>query len=164
METTEDQLPEQAPHQEHSMVLTQEAQYYLQQAGKWAKFLGIMGFIGCGFLLLAAVFAGSLIGLMTKFSPTPNPALAIMGPTLGIVYFLMAVLFFFVNYNLFLFGSRVQQGVAYINNEMVTGALGKLKSFFKIKGIILIVVLSIYLLIIVCVIIAGVGAATMMQH
>jgi hypothetical protein len=35
---------------ESQIILTEEAQYYLQKAGQWAYFLGIVGFVLAGIL------------------------------------------------------------------------------------------------------------------
>jgi hypothetical protein len=165
METTEPEVqPVPQPENEPTMVLSQEAQYYLQQAGKWANFIAIMGFIGCGFILLAALFAGTFLAAVSRFSPAPNPALTMMGPLIGCIYFVVGLICFFINLKLYQFGSRVKRGVAFIDSSMITSGLGKLQSYFKIKGIILIVVISIYLLVIIGVVIAGVGAASMMHQ
>ena len=37
---------------EPSLTLNNEAKAYLREAGKWASFLGILGFISCGILLI----------------------------------------------------------------------------------------------------------------
>ncbi|MES2279176.1 MAG: DUF5362 family protein [Bacteroidota bacterium] len=161
METTE---PEVQPTPEHEpvMVLNQEAQYYLQQAGKWASFLGIMGFIGSGLILLVAIFAGTLLSTISKFSPSPSP-LTMMGPAIGVIYFIIAGIMFYINLNLYQFGTRIKSGIAFGDNRILTSSFDKLRSFFKIKGIILIVVISFYLLALIAVVIAGVGAASMMR-
>lgn len=159
--TTETESPEE--YHEPDMVLSTQAQYDLQQAGKWAKFIAIMGFIGCGFILLVAMFAGTFLSYMSRFSPQPTP-LTMMGPVIGVLYFIIAVVVFFINYNLYLFGARVKKGVAFINNEMVTSGLSKLNTYLKIKGIILIIVLVFYALAIIVGIVAGIGAAAMLHR
>jgi hypothetical protein len=55
---TNDAIEQTAP--EPGIVLTLEAQGYLVEAGKWAYFLGIMGFIATGFILLCAFFIGTI--------------------------------------------------------------------------------------------------------
>jgi len=141
------------------MVLTQEAQYYLQQAGKWATFLGIVGYIVTGFLLLAAIFASALMSYMQKISPSPSPFN--MGPFLSILYLIIAVFYFFFSLYLHQFGTNIKKGIAFIDTSFVTTGLGKLKSLFKLWGILTVVMLSIYALIFVGAIVGGIIAATM---
>ena len=110
--TTETESPEE--YHEPDMVLSTQAQYDLQQAGKWAQFIAIMGFIGCGLILLVAMFAGTFLSYMSRFSPRPSP-LTMVGPLIGIIYFIIAIIAFFINYNLYLFGARVKTGIAFIS-------------------------------------------------
>jgi len=161
METTETESTEQ--YHEPDMILGQQAQYDLQQAGKWARFIAIMGFIGCGFLALIALFAGTLFAFLARMSPNPGPFAAI-GPLMGIPYMIMAVVAFFINYYLYQFGSRVHKGVAFIDNALINNGISKLKSYLKLKGVILIIVLVFYALAIIVAIVAGIGAAAMMHR
>jgi hypothetical protein len=163
METTDTEV-QLTPEQEPVMVLSQEAQYYLQQAGKWATFLGIVGFIFCGLFFIAAIFIGSIFAFLGRLSPTPqNAALQSVGPALSIVYILIDAVYFILVLYLYQFAVRIKRGIAFIDNVTVTSAFSKLKSFFKAWGILTIVLLSIYGLILVGVIIAGIGAASMMK-
>lgn len=159
--TTETESPEQ--YHEPDMLLGQQAQYDLQQAGKWAKFIAITGFIGCGFLALFALFAGTIFALISRFSPNPSP-LAAMGPLIGIPYMIMAVVMFFINYYLYLFGTRVSKGVAFIDNDLLNKGISKLKSYLKLKGIIVIILLCFYALMFVVLIVAGIGASAIMPR
>lgn len=150
-------------HHEPDMILSQEAQYDLQEAGKWAKFIAIMGFICSGLILMVAIFAGSIFGYLARFSPQPGP-MAILAPIIGVIYFIIAIVTFYINYNLYLFATRAKNGITFINNEMVASGLGKLKFYFKIKGIILIIALALYALVIIVAIVASIGAAAMMHR
>ena len=68
METTE--LAEQPnPEKSPLLVLTPEAQYYLQETGKWANFLGIVGFILCALFLIMALCIGAIFSMLAQFSP-----------------------------------------------------------------------------------------------
>jgi hypothetical protein len=140
------------------IILTFEAQGYLHEAGKWAYFLSIIGFIGCALLLIAAFFAGSMFSKMAEFSPTSNPVASIMAGMGGFItalYILIDLLYFFFVLYLYQFGSRIKKGVLFSDSIEVTGALQKLKSFFKLWGITTIVVISLYVLIFVLAILVG---------
>lgn len=164
METTGTQLSNEQTN-ELTINLNQEAQYYLQQAGKWATFLGIVGFIICGLFFVMALFIGSVFAFLAKFSPASSSttALAAMGPMLSVIYIIIDVIYFMLVLYLYQFGYRIKKGIAFIDNATVTSALGKLKSFFKTWGIVTIVFLSIYGLIFIGVVIAGISAAKMMH-
>lgn len=162
METTTETESQEQYH-EPDMLLGQQAQYDLQQAGKWAKFIAIMGFIGCGLIALVALFAGTIFAFMGRMSPNPGP-FAVMGPLLGIPYMMIAVVMFFFNYYLYQFGSYVHKGVAFIDNGLISKGISRLKSYLKLKGIILIIILCLYALFFIIAIIAGIGAATLLHR
>ncbi len=171
METTET-TENFTPIPEPGIVLNFEAQTYLREAGKWAGFLGIIGFILCGFIVLAALFMSTIIGIITNVTSAAsgygNPmATGLMAGMTGIVmvvYLLIALVYFFFSLYLYQFGSRIKKGIVFTDPLHITSALGKLKSFFKLWGIITIVVLALYALILIIAVIAGVGAASMMHR
>ena len=162
MEPTETEL-QQAPIAEPDLVLNQDAKYYLYESGKWARFLGIMGFIGSAFIALMGIFFGTLISVLSPYQQqTPMPA--VFGPVMGIFYLLMAVFNFFIALYLYQFGVRIKKGIGFSDPLEVSNALGKLKSLFKISGITVIVILSIYALVIVALIIGAIIGASIMHH
>lgn len=166
METTEPEVTEQSLPEEPAMVLSQEAQYYLQQIGKWASFLGIVGFVFCGLFFIMALFIGSIFAMMSRVSPMYSQSGALMstmGPGISIFYILIDAVYFMLVLYLYQFAVRIKRGIGFIDNAMVTSAFGKLKSFFKAWGIITIVILCFYALLLVIVLIAGIGAAAMMH-
>lgn len=154
METTDSfEMADAAPN----ISLGYEAQTYLRESGKWAAFLGIVGFIITGFIVIGALFAGTMMSTLSRMQPE-NPGAAIMagmGGFVTVIYLLIAVLYFFFSLFLYQFGSGIKKGIMYADQLHVTTALGKLKSFFKLWGILTIVVMSLYALIIVCFIIFG---------
>ena len=81
-----------------------------------------------------------------------------------VVYLLIALIYFFFSLYLYQFGSRIKKGIVFTDPLHITSALGKLKSFFKLWGIITIVVLALYALVLIIAVIAGVGAASMMHR
>jgi hypothetical protein len=143
IEITEEQHPEEPK----GLLLPEEAQYYLQKSGEWARFLGIMGFIMSAFIALCAFFIGSIFSMMSVYRATPYPAG--MGGIMGFFYILIAVFYFIFSLYLYKFGSKIKEGIAYHDTTQVTIALSKLKSFFKLWGITTIVIIAFYILIIV---------------
>jgi len=142
--------------------LTMEAQVYLREAGRWAVFLGVMGFIGCGIIFIVAFFAGSMFSRMAELSNNQvAAALAGMGGLVTVFYILIDLIYFFFSLYLYQFGAKVKQGIMFADSIHLTGALGKLKSFFKLWGILTIIVISLYAIIIIGVIIVSIGAASM---
>ena len=140
---------------EKSILLSEEAQSYLQIAAKWAKFLSIVGFIGCGFMVLIGIFAGSFIAAISKVSPNAVPGS--IGAFMGIFYIIIAAIAFMPCLYLYQFSKNAKSGILFLNTENINRSMSKLKSFFKFYGIMMIVILSLYLLIFVAAI-AGADA------
>lgn len=128
---------------------------YLKETAKWAKFLAIIGFIGCALIILMGVFAGSLMA--TTFGEMGGGFGGSFGVVMAIVYILFALLAFFPYLYLFRFANQMQ--VALRNNDQaaLTTSFGNLKSCFKFVGILTIIVLAFYALALVF----GVLGATM---
>ncbi|GAA4088459.1 DUF5362 family protein [Mucilaginibacter panaciglaebae] len=140
------------PAQPQGIVLLQDAQSYLVIAGKWARFLGILGFIGTGLVVLCALFIGTIMSALTGFSPAGRMAMA-PGGFLTFFYILIAIFYFFVSLYTYQFGARVREGVAFGSSAVVTDGLNKLKSVFKLVGIATIVIMILYVFILIGVII-----------
>lgn len=153
-ETTPQLTPEKA------IFLSEEAQYYLQKAGQWANFLGIMGFIATGFILIAALFIGAVFSNMAKINPSVQYP-AWMGSAMSFFYVLFAVFNFFFALYLYQFAGRIKNAILYEKSEEITVALSKLKSFFKLWGITTIVFIALYITAIIGVI---TFAATLASH
>jgi hypothetical protein len=144
------------------IALNFEAQSYLREAGKWAVFLGILGFIGSGLILVLALFASTILALMAQYQPSPY--LAGISSAVSFVYVLIAVFNFFFALYLYQFGSRIKKAILYQDTVEINKAFEKLKSFFKLWGITTIVIMAIYALIIIIFIVIGIGAASMMHR
>jgi hypothetical protein len=148
------EIQEQLQPEPQGILLSEEAQYSLYHAGKWARFLGIMGFIGAAF---CALIAFAFIFKRTPASLYPSKIFpSIFGGILSIVYGVMALVIFFVSLKLYQFGDGVKFAVQFKSSDKMTEAFDKLYSFFKIKGIILICFLALYLIMIIAMICAAI--------
>jgi hypothetical protein len=152
------------PEQPQGILLLEDAQSFLLQSGKWARFLGVIGFISSAFIALVGLFFGTIMTALTHLQPTSATALPMaFGGAMGFFYILIAVFNFFVALYLYHFGARVKQGILYQDAAEVTQGLGKLKSMFKLLGITTIVMLALYALIFVIVIIAMIIGFSMVR-
>ncbi|MFE3870983.1 hypothetical protein ACFX5F_07075 [Flavobacterium sp. ZS1P70] len=149
--------------EEHSVIesfemkLSESAKDFLKETAKWAYYLSILGYIGIGFIIFAALFAGTLFSAMGKI----NPAMGAMGSSFGIVmafvYFLIAMLYFFPVYYLNKFASNAKAAFRDNNSETLAVSLMYLKSHYKYIGIMTLVVFSMYLLMFLGIIVSGVA-------
>jgi hypothetical protein len=153
--------------EEHSVIesfemkLSASAKDFLKETAKWAYFLSVLGFIGIGLIVFAALFAGTLFSAMAKL----NPAMGMMGSSFGIVmafiYLLIAVLYFFPVYYLNKFASSVKAACKNNDSDTLTTSFRYLKSHYRYIGIMTLVVFSLYLLMFVGMIVAGIASYTL---
>jgi Family of unknown function (DUF5362) len=127
---------------------------YLLTAGKWAKFLGIMGFIGTAFIVLVAfsMFAmgSSLEGLSGGLYGSGFSA------GLGLFYIVLAIPYFMISLFLFRFGTRTQEMQYESTAAMsLTEAFKNLKNYFQYSGILVVIMIVFFILMLV----VGIGAA-----
>ena len=151
--------------EEHSVIesfemkLSESAKDFLKETAKWAYFLSILGFIGIGFIIFAALFASTLFSAMENM-----PLMGAMGPSFGIVmsvvYLIIAALYFFPVYYLKRFASYAKAAIKENNSEKLTVSLKYLKSHYKFIGIMTLVVFSMYFLMFVGMIVSGTNFGT----
>lgn len=142
--------------------LTNESKDFLKEAGKWANFLGIVGFVGLAFMVLVSIFMMSVGSTFGSAMGGNNPFSSFGGTFVGIIYLLMVILYFFPILYLYRFGSRVKKAFANNDLAMLTSSFENLKSHYKFVGILTIVMLSIYALFLIIAIAGGIAAASAM--
>jgi hypothetical protein len=137
---------------ENTSFITGEVRSYLAECAKWGKFLAILGYIGIGLMLLLAV------GVMAMGSASQLiPGVGMNMGVFGLVYVVIAAFYFFPVYYLHQFSLKIRQGLTSQDPQSITTGYQNLKSLFKFMGIFTIAVLSIYGLVIVIAIVAGVA-------
>lgn len=148
-------MEETSAFEKFELQLDSTAKDFLKEAAKWAYFLSIIGFIGIGFLALIAVFAGTLF---SRFNSMPGMAAygGSFGTMIGVIYFLMAALYFFPVYYLFKFSSNAKKAFRDNDSQALTESIGYLKSHYKFFGILMIILLALYALMFVFAILAGI--------
>lgn len=127
-----------------NLQLTAESQSFLRETAKWAYFLSILGFVGIGFLILLAMFMGTIFSKLGVFAGGFNRM-----PMMGVgfitfIYLILAVIYFFPVYYLFQFASKAKAAFKSKDNEKLTDSLEFLKSHYKFMGILTIVIFSFY--------------------
>lgn len=147
--------------EEHSVIenfemkLNESAKGFLKETAKWAYFLSILGYIGIGFIIFVALFAGTLFSVMGKMNPTMGAMGSSFGIVMAVVYFLIALLYFFPVYYLNKFASNAKAAFKNNDSEILTTSLEYLKSHYKYIGIMTVVIFSLYFLMFIGMIVAG---------
>jgi hypothetical protein len=131
--------------------LSSEAVNALQGSAKWARLLAIVGFVMCGFVLLAAVF------VMTLSSQFIESGLgASFGIFAGLLYVGLAALLYFP----YRFLYRFAKSAKIADTSSVTVAMENLYKYFRFFGIMTVIVLGIYAVVLLFAILGG-GMALM---
>jgi|SRR5665647_184359 len=140
----------------NDLQVSASAQSFLSDSARWGKFLAIIGFIFCGFMIVIAFFVPALIMNLPPYNAMASGLSASITAGMTVVYLLLALLFFFPCLYLFKFSVKMQASLNSMSQENFEESLKNLKSMFRFYGICTIVMLSIYALIFL---IAMIGAA-----
>ena len=145
-------LPVPGTPPEVKMELNREALRSLHEAGGWATFLAILGFIMMGFIVLIGLFMGTVFSNMPKETPLPFPP-----QVFTLIYVLIAAVYFFPIYYLFKFANLVRRGIVQRDSERVSSAFHYLKAHYKFVGILTIVGIALYFLFVLLFMALGMG-------
>ena len=129
MENTSDLL-------QNDLVIDAASAGNVKESAMWAKFLGIVGFIYSGLISVMAVFMGWFFQKMMPQAIVATEATAIGGIFIGLVYFVMAVVMFFLSLYLFKFGSKAQAAIKGNDQESLAESLKNLKYYFRFVGVV----------------------------
>jgi hypothetical protein len=128
------------------------AKAYMLEAGRWARFLAVIGFIIMGLFVVGGVVVGfysAALGL-TEYGGK-------FGVGMFALYLVFAAIYFYPVYSLFKFSSYSRHAVATNDQQQFNRSLFYLKNQFKFWGVLTILLLAIYGISIVLII---VGIAT----
>ena len=131
----------------------------LKRTRPWVLFLSIIGFLitaltGLGTLGIFFGGGSALLGMSGQQMPT-NSALPIMG--VGVIYLFMTLLYFFASLYLLKYATSIKQVINFGGSDNLEAALKFQASFWKLVGI-LTVVMMVFMLI---ALVFGIGAAIM---
>lgn len=123
----------------------QQASQYLSDAAKWAKFLSIVGFILSGIMVIAALFAGSMLSSLPQMEGMET----IGGGAITAVYLFGALVWFFPCLYLYRFSEKAQTAIRSTEQQTLNNSFKNLKSCFRFMGIFTIVMLCLYAIVFV---------------
>lgn len=127
------------PGQQNSLFtvrIDNEAAGYLKTVASWARIIAIISFCSAALAVLA-LFIGS-----SKYSDAPVLTSSVVGVAAPLVSAL-------INLYLFRFANAVQAGLNTLNQGQFNEGVNQLRMYFKIIGMIFIVVVSLMLLAII---------------
>ncbi len=136
-------------------VITEASRGYLKEAAKWAKFIAIVTFVMLGIMVIVGVFFGSIMGSAMAGLEDTGMGAAGMGAGVGIMYVVIALLYFFPTFYLYRFGTKTKQALIDSDSEALAWGLEQLKSCFKFVGILMIIFLAFYAIMLVFLVVFG---------
>lgn len=117
---------------------------HLKETALWAKFLAIVGFIFSVLLIVAALFAGTLL---TNLGTGTGPAAPAM--TAGLisgVYIIGGIIYFLISLYLYKFAVKMRVALASSDQDSLNNSFLNLKVVYRILGIIMAVYLGLMVL------------------
>ena len=125
-----------------------EIKNYLAEAARWARFIGIVGYVFTGLLVVGAFFVGAFMNFMAEKAPQdggPNPfASGVFSVVMGAYFLVIALIYYFPSRYLHQFGVNTIKALHHHEQISFTQAFSRLKSFFKFFGVFTLVVLVLY--------------------
>jgi len=129
----------------YQLVITEEIKRDLSETAKWGTFIAIVGFIGVGFMVIAAVGMMVFMSTMSSISPdTGSPFGIFGGGILGGFYLILAALYFFPVLYLYKFSSKMKMALNGDDDVALHDAFKNLKSVYKFLGIMTIAFIALY--------------------
>ncbi len=125
-----------------SLIISAEMESHLKKSAKWSYFLSIVGFVFILFLLIIGIVMFGLSKVKNEYSDFQNLPFAFPFVFIGIMYFIMAVLYFFPTLYLFKFGSKIISAFEMNDQTALNVGLKNLKQMFVFIGILTIIALS----------------------
>lgn len=141
-----------------TLIITEDIRSHIYETAKWAKFLSIMGFIFCVLMILLALSLPAILAAMTAMGK--NPMMGVATGVLTVIYILFALLYFYPSFMLFKYASLAKKAVLFMDQESLSEAFGKMKSFFKFWGVLTIVILGFYAVVMLMSIVTAISAAS----
>jgi len=137
-------MEENSVFEKFELQLDESAKSFLKETAKWAYFLAIMGFVAIAFIVLLAIFAGTIFSSMSSTVPGMGAMGGSFAVIISVVYIIIAVIYFFPVYYLFKFGSNAKAAFRENDSEALTASFGYLKSHYKFIGIFTISIFVLY--------------------
>lgn len=132
--------------EENELILTKADRNNFLETAKWGKFLGIIGFIMSGFVVLAG---------LSMFGGAFDEVYPGIGGGIAIIYLLASLLYIFPSLYTYRFSTKLKEGLQQNDQELCSDAYNNLRKLFLFMGIMTIIVLSLYLLIILFALMGG---------
>lgn len=126
----------------------------------WVRLCSVLGFIGSGFMILAAlaIMAGGAFGAMSTRDAAPFAGFPII---IGFIYLLMSLFYLIPSIKLWQYGSAIVRLMSSNAVADLEAALDQQRGFWKFVGIMVLIFIGLMVLAFVGSFVAVAGAAAM---
>ena len=142
------EIPAREPDSLNNLLVNPEIKNYLAEAARWARFIGIVGYVFTGLLVVGSFFVGAFMNFMANRAPAtegPNPfSSGVFSVVMGAYFLVIALIYYFPSRYLHQFGVKTLKALHHHEQISFTQAFSRLKSFFKFFGVFTLVVLVLY--------------------
>ncbi|PLX11560.1 MAG: hypothetical protein C0597_14875 [Marinilabiliales bacterium] len=144
-----------APKNGTELIIDTQTKQNLDETRKWTMFFAILGFIGIGFMVLAALIL-LIIGIFG--SSYWNNREAVMFGGLSALYLVLGAIYFLPILYLLKFSTNMKNAIEKAEQSKLTSAFDYLKSHYKFVGILTIILFAVYILAAVVIGIVGLSS------
>jgi hypothetical protein len=141
--------------QSTGVMLSEKMLRYLSEASPWLQFIGILGFIGCGLLIIGGIFSAVGFSAASSFTELGDFPFWII----PLIYIPLGVLAFFPARFTYNFGRKIRSYRFSNSIEDLELAFKNNKSLWKFNGIICIIYLAFVPVMFIIIIAGGLVAA-----
>ena len=141
--------------------ITEDIRSYLYETSKWTRFLSIVGFIATVFMVMLSFSISAMMGAMNTMTAGNNPYAQIPPGVLTFWLLVISLIYFYPSFLLFKYSNSCKNAVLYGDQESLSIAMSKMKSFFKFWGILFIVLLSFYAITFIMVVVSMITTGAM---
>lgn len=138
--------------QQETISVDSIAREQLSEAARWARFLAIMGFIGCGIIVIAGIlmtlFASFMSQVSTGYSYSGRPVQTFgRSALIGILYVIGSAVFYVRCLYLYRFANKMRTALRERDQQELNESFRNLKKMFRFNGILTIVIVALYVII-----------------
>ncbi len=139
------------------IAITPELESYFKESAKWGSFLAIIGFVFCALMVIVGLFMAVLFTSAMSSLSDSGPMGLMSGPLVGVLYILLAGIYFFPSRYLYRFAKNLKVARTSGDQSSYIESFKNLKSLFKFMGIFMVIILAFYAIIFIVASIAGVA-------
>ncbi|WP_424963525.1 DUF5362 family protein [Ekhidna sp.] len=135
--------------EDKNLTLTIDDKNNFLETAKWGKFLGIVGFILSGLIIIVSLIFIGGVGL------NPGELYPGIGSGIGFFYLIFSLIYIFPSLYVYRFAVHIQEGIRSDDQEKCSSAYNNLRKLFLFIGVMTIVVLALYVLVFLGIFLGG---------